>query len=370
MKLQILQENFKTALFVVSHIAGKNSNLPILNNILIEANGGNIKLVSTNLEIGINYSLRGKVETEGSFTVDAKILNDYVGVLPNKKIDLAQEGDKLLLATDNYQTKINGQSAEEYPLIPNVDKDDGFTVDLLKFKEALSQVVFAVSTSDTRLELTGVLMNIVGETLTLVATDSYRLTEKKINIQKIGERDLSVIVPAKTMQEVLRVIAGSKSAATDLNVYINDNQILFTYDSIEIVSRVIEGQYPDYKQIIPTISKTEANLSTMSLSRAIKAASLFTKSGVNDINLDFPKGKDKVIVSSASGLTGENITEVEAKTSGDDNGVVVNYRYIMDGLNNIHTDSVNLNVVDGNTPLVLRPDTGDDYLYIIMPIKQ
>lgn len=370
MKLQILQENFKTGLFVVSHIAGKNSNLPILNNILIEASSGNIKLVSTNLEMGISYILRGKVINDGAFTVDAKILNDYVSVLPNKKIDLDLEGDKLLLATDNYQTKINGQSAEEYPLIPSVDQTDGFAVDLLKFKEALSQVVFAVSTSDTRLELTGVLMNLNGDSLVLAATDSYRLTEKKIGIQKIGDRDLSVIVPAKTMQEVLRVIAGAKSTATDLNVYINDNQILFAYDSIEIVSRVIEGQYPDYKQIIPTISKTEAKLSVATLSRAIKAASLFTKSGVNDINLDFPMGKDLAIVSSASGLTGENITEVEAKTSGDDNGVVVNYRYIIDGLNNIHTDQVTLQVVDGSTPLVLRPDANDDYLYIIMPIKQ
>lgn len=370
MKLQLLQENLKTGLFVVSHIAGKNSNLPILNNILIEASDNNIKLVSTNLEIGINYILRGKVLEAGAFTVDAKILNDYVGVLPNKKIDIALEGEKLLISTDNYQTKMNGQSAEEYPLIPSVDKSDGFSVDLLKFKEALAQVVFAVSTSDTRLELTGVLMNLNEDVLTLVATDSYRLTEKKINIKKIGEKNMSVIVPAKTMQEVLRVIGGSKSSVSDLDVYINDNQILFTYDSIEIVSRIIEGQYPDYKQIIPTVSKTEAKVSTSGLARAIKAASLFTKTGVNDINLDFPSGKEMVIVSSASGQIGENITEVEAKTSGDDNGVVVNYRYIIDGLNNINSDQATLLVVDGNTPLVLRAENGEDYLYIIMPIKQ
>lgn len=370
MKLQILQENLKTGLFVVSHVAGKNSNLPILNNILIEAKDNNIKLVSTNLEMGISYVLRGKVLEEGSFTVDAKIVNDYVSILPNKKIDITLDGDKLLVATDNYQTKINGQSAEEYPLIPEIEKSDGFTVDLLKFKEALAQVIFAVSTSDTRLELTGVLLSVGGDELTMVATDSFRLTEKKINIKKSGDKDTSVIVPAKTMQEVLRVIGGSKSLVTDLEIYINENQILFTYDSIEIVSRVIEGQYPDYKQIIPVISKTEAKLYTANLSRAIKAASIFTKTGVNDINLDFPLGKEVVIVSSASGQTGENITDVEAKTSGEDNGVVVNCRYITDGLNNINSEQVNLLVVDGNTPLVLKPEAQDDYLYIIMPIKQ
>ena len=370
MKLQLLQENLKTGLFVVSHVAGKNSNLPILNNILIEASENNIKLVSTNLEIGINYILRGKVLESGSFTVDAKIFSDYVNVLPNKKIDIILEDEKLLITTEGYQTKINGQSAEEYPLIPSVEKNNGFSVDLLKFKEALTQVVFAVSTSDTRLELTGVLLNLTSDNLTLVATDSYRLTEKKLKINKIGEGDASVIVPAKTMQEVLRVIGGSKSSVSDLEVYINDNQILFTYDSIEIISRIIEGQYPDYKQIIPTISKTEVKISTTSLVRAIKAASLFTKTGVNDINLDFPVNKDLAIVSSVSGQIGENITEVEAKTTGDDNGVVVNYRYIIDGLNNTNSDSVNLLVVDGNTPLVLKPEGVDDYLYIIMPIKQ
>jgi DNA polymerase-3 subunit beta len=169
---------------------------------------------------------------------------------------------------------------------------------------------------------------------------------------------------------VLRVISGLKGVESTLDVYINENQILFTYDSLEIVSRVIEGQYPDYKQIIPTISKTEAKVSTTKLTRAIKAASLFTKSGVNDINLDFPLGKDLAVVSSASGQTGENITEVEAKTTGEDNGVVVNCRYIIDGLNNINSEQVGLCIVDGNTPLVLRPENKDDYLYIIMPIKQ
>lgn len=370
MKLQILQENLKSGLFVVGHIAGKNPNLPILNNVMIDANEGNIRLVSTNLEIGVSCLLRGKVDQAGTFTVDAKIFNDFISVLPNKKIDVNLDGEKLHIETDGYQTKINGQNSEEYPLIPTVERSLGFRVDLQKFKEALAQVIFAVSNSNTRLELTGILLNFIQNKIVMVSTDSYRLAEKSLEVKRIGEGDVSVIIPAKTMQEVLRIIGGSKSSISEIEVYINENQILFTYDSIEIVSRLIEGQYPDYKQIIPNASKTEAKVVVSDLSRAIKAASLFTKSGVNDINLDLPLGKNKLIISSASGQTGENITELEAQVGGEDNGVVVNYRYLMDGLNSANNDIVEIKVVDGNTPLIIRPQGIDDYLYLIMPIKQ
>ncbi|NCO79798.1 DNA polymerase III subunit beta, partial [Candidatus Falkowbacteria bacterium] len=140
--------------------------------------------------------------------------------------------------------------------------------------------------------------------------------------------------------------------------------------STELVSRLIEGQYPDYQQIIPTTSKTKAISQRAELIRAVKLASLFSKTGINDINLDFPKGKNQVVVSSVSGQTGENVTSLEAKVSGEDNGIVVNYRYLLDGLNNIDSELVRLEIVDGNTPCLLKSDKETDYLYIIMPIKQ
>lgn len=378
MKLSGLQENLKQGLFFVNHIANKNINLPILNNVLIRAQENNIEFVSTNLEIGITCNIRGKVEKPGVFTVDSKLITEYINLLPNKKVDIELKDNDLVVSSENYKTKIRGLSAEEFPLIPQVDKDNYFTADLEVFKKALSSVVFSASASDTRLELTGVLFIFKDKQLVLAATDSYRLAEKKIDVSSGGSNkgDFKIIVPARTIQELVRIISGMSNqdlggdTKKEIKFYISENQIMFACGPIELVSRLIEGQYPDYEQIIPTKSRTNALVSRQELMRAVKAASLFSKSGINDINLDFPNGKNKVVVSSISGQTGENISEIEAEVNGEDNGVVVNFRYLLDGLNNIDSDNLKIEIIDGNTPCILKPEKEKDCLYIIMPIKQ
>ncbi len=385
MKISSLQENLKQGLFAVSHIAGKNINLPILNNVMIEARNGNIKLITTNLEIGVISVIRGKVEKEGSFTVDSKTISDYVSLLPNKKINIEQKENSLFVEAENYKTKILGQSAEEYPLIPEVDKKIEYSAKISEFKQALSQTSFAVASSETRMELSGVLFSFNKNKLTLAATDSYRLAEKTINIKtNLGEEEnKKIIIPARTLQELIRILSGSEDSGSDegeIKFYLSDNQILFTVDSIELVSRLIEGQYPDYRQIIPTNTKTTALINRAELTRAVKASALFSKAGINDINLDFPEGKNMAVISSASGQTGENTVELDANVKGEDNGVVVNYRYLLDGLNNIDSENIKIEVIDSNTPCILKASSsaeasadkekGDDYLYIIMPIKQ
>jgi len=375
MKIFSLQENLKQGFFIVGHIAGKNINLPILNNIMIKTEDGNIKMLATNLEIGIVTMVRGKIEKEGAYTVDAKIISECINLLPNKKVGLELKDGVLAVDSDNYKVKIRGQSAEEFPLIPEVDKKNYYSAPIEEFKKAVTQVMFAVSLSESRLELSGVMFNFNGAGLTLVATDSYRLAEKNIKIKTNNREEKKIIVPAKTLQELIRILSGlqaSALAAEDQGIkfYLSENQILFTCGSTELVSRLIEGQYPDYQQIIPTTSKTKAISQRAELIRAVKLASLFSKTGINDINLDFPKGKNQVVVSSVSGQTGENVTSLEAKVSGEDNGIVVNYRYLLDGLNNIDSELVRLEIVDGNTPCLLKSDKETDYLYIIMPIKQ
>jgi len=375
MKIFSLQENLKQGLFIVGHIAGKNVNLPILNNIMIKIEGGNIKMLATNLEIGIVTMVRGKIEKEGAYTVDAKIISECINLLPNKKVGLELKDGVLAVDSDNYKVKIRGQSAEEFPLIPEVDKKNYYSAPIEEFKKAVTQVMFAVSLSESRLELSGVMFNFNGAGLTLAATDSYRLAEKNIKIKTNNREEKKIIVPAKTLQELIRILSGFQASAVEaedqeIKFYISENQILFTCGSTELVSRLIEGQYPDYQQIIPTTSKTKAISQRAELIRAVKLASLFSKTGINDINLDFPKGKNQVVVSSVSGQTGENVTSLEAKVSGEDNGIVVNYRYLLDGLNNIDSELVRLEIVDGNTPCLLKSDKETDYLYIIMPIKQ
>ncbi len=377
MKISSLQENLKNGLFVVGHVASKNINLPILNNIMIEAREKNIKLIATDLEIGIRCLIRGRVEKEGSFTVDSKIISDYIALLPNKKVDIEKKENKLIIKGENYKTIIRGQTAEEFPLIPKIDKKIHYKVKTEDFKKALTQTIFAVSTSETRIELSGVLFVFNKETLTLAATDSYRLTEKeiKINSNSTNEEDKRIIVPAKALQELVRILSGIKEEGVseeskEIQFYISENQILFSIGHIELVSRLIEGQYPDYKQIIPASSETKISINRFELIRAVKASAIFSKAGINDINLDFPLGKNKAVVSSASSQTGENTAELEATVNGKDNGIVVNYRYLLDGLNNIDSENVKIEVTNSNTPCVLKPEKEEGYLYIIMPIKQ
>ncbi|MEA3449455.1 MAG: DNA polymerase III subunit beta [Patescibacteria group bacterium] len=376
MKISSLQENLKNGLLLVGHIAGKNVNLPILNNVLIRVKNGNIKFISTDLELGITAVIRGKIEEEGEYTVDARVFSDYIALLPNQKITLTLKDQKLRLQCENYKTVIRGQEAEEYPLIPKVDEKDSFNFKALEFKEALSQVVFAVSNSETRMELNGVLFDFNEEYLIMVSTDSYRLAEKKIKINNSSnKKEKHIIIPAKTIQELVRILSNVKKenvSDKELNVVVcvADNQIKFRINSIELVSRLIEGQYPDYKQIIPSQINTEVIIEKEELLRAVKTASIFSKTGINDVNLDFPKNKNQVIITSESSQVGENIVKLNAKIKGHDNGIVVNYRYLLDGLNNIDSGKIVLNMVDGSTPCIIKPEDNSEYQYLIMPIKQ
>ena len=373
MKITTLQENLKSGLFFTSHIAGKNVNLPILNNVMIKAKSGTIKLITTDLEVGIVATIRGKVEKEGSFTVDAKIISEYISLLPNQKVEIAKKDNSLFIKSENYKTIIKGQEAEEFPLIPQVDRKYYYRADAVELRQALSQVVFAVSNNETRIELSGVLFSFNKETLTLAATDSYRLAEKTISIFTNSENSRQIIVPAKTLQELTRILSALSmdgEEKTEVNFYISENQILFAVGPIELVSRLIEGQYPDYKQIIPTTAKTTAIINRVELARAIKAAAIFSKSGINDINLDFPLGKNKVTITSASGQVGENIINLQANVNGQDNGIAINYRYLLDGVNIIDSENVRLEIINSSTPCLVKPEKDKSFLYVVMPIKQ
>ncbi|MBU2264070.1 DNA polymerase III subunit beta, partial [Patescibacteria group bacterium] len=381
LKIFSLQENLKQGLALVGHVSGKNVNLPILNNILIKAEQGKIKLIATNLEIGVISTVRGKIEREGLFTVSSKIISDCINLLPNKKIGLKQKENFLLVDCENFQAKIKGQSAEEFPLIPEIDRKNYFSANPEEVKKAISQVIFAAAASETRLELSGVLLVFSENNLTIAATDSYRLAEKKIKIksnnkeEKEEKEEKRIIVPAKTLHELLRILSvtlddGIEEKNSEIQFYISENQILFIYGSTELVSRLIEGQYPDYQQIIPVASKTKISIDRQELIRAVKIASLFSKAGINDVNLDFLEGKNQVIISSVSGQTGENITKLEAGVLGNDNSIVVNYRYLLEGLSNIEKEIIKIEVIDSNTPCIIKPEQDEGYLYIIMPIKQ
>lgn len=371
-----LQENLKTGLAIVSRVVSKNINLPILNNILFKVNKSNIELIATNLEIGITHQVRGKIDSEGEFTVDSKVITDYINLLPGDKVECEQDGVELKLKCQNYKTKINVQEAADFPLIPKVNKENFYSVSVDDLKGALGEVIFAVANNETRLELSGVLLSFTKDKLTIAGTDSYRLAEKKIAIKSNYEdSNVRAIVPARTLQELVRVLSSFKEDdqlenTGEIKICLSENQILFIFGATELVSRLINGNYPDYQQIIPMNYKTRVMINKNEIIRAIKASAIFSKAGVNDVALDFKSEAGKIVISSASSQVGESSVELNAEIEGDNNEIVVNYRYFLDGLNNISSDIIKLDLVNSGTPCVLRPEKNDDYLYIVMPIRQ
>lgn len=374
MRFISLQENLKRGLNIVGHLTTKNINLPILNNILIKAEDGNIELISTNLEIGIVHQLRGKIEVDGRVTVDAKLITEYVNLLSGgEKVRIEEKNEELKVECGGYKTKIKGESAKEFPLIPVIAKDNHYSCQVEEFKKALNSVIFAVSTSENRAELTGVSFYFNKNKLSLAATDSYRLAEKEISLSNFGvAEEHRIIVPSKTAQEFLRILnnfeGSSLAEEQDLKIYLAENQILFTVDSVDLISRLINGHYPDYKQIIPVKSQTDVLVERSELVRAVKAAALFSKTGINDVTMVF--SKNKVTVSAFSGASGESQIEVGADIVGGENEITVNYRYLIDGLNNIEGDRVKISILNNNTPCLLKPEKENGYLYIVMPIRQ
>jgi DNA polymerase-3 subunit beta len=375
MKISCTQENLNQGLIVVSHIANKNSNLPILANILIKSEDKLLSLSATNLEIGITTQVRAKVETDGEFSIDAKLFSDFISLLPKDRMELELIEDNLKIECQKQKTKIKGQAASEFPLIPKIKKEKPYIIEAKEFKQAISEVIFATSLSETRPEISGVFMKL-NQQLILAATDSYRLAEKRIDlVEKSRAEEKNIIVPVKTLQEISRILSVFKDDVSlkeveNVEIYISENQIMFSYNGVDLISRLIDGQYPDYIQIIPANYKTQAKINTANLIKAVKASSLFTKSGIYDIKLEFKVASQEIIITSSSAQTGENISSLEAQINGDENNIVLNYRYLLDGLQNINAPEILLEINDNNNPCVLKSGSGKGYVYIIMPIKQ
>jgi len=367
MKLLCTQENLKRGLNLVSHIASKNISLPILSNVLLKAEQNVLKLLTTNLEMGIICTIRGKIEKEGSFTVQAKLLNDYISLLPNEKVDIELVNQELKIKCRNSKTTIKGIEATEFPLIPQVESKDVHLIKIGDFKNALSQVAFAVAFDESRPEINGVYMNFQDNKLVMAATDSYRLAEKTVELEKSSGKKQGVIIPLKTIHELIRILSDENE---QLSIAINENQIQFSYGVVNVISRLVEGQYPDYKQIIPKEYLTKITVNTSEFMKVIKAASLFCKPGVNDVAFTFSKVGHKIDVSAVNVQLGENTSTLEGQIEGEDNNIVFSSRYMLEGLQNIGSEEVVLEINKSVNPGLLRPKDGSDYVYIIMPIKQ
>ncbi len=373
MKIITLQKNLRAAVYAVNHIAQKNTNLPILNNILISAKEGVIQLISTNLEIGITSLLRGKIETDGSFTVDAKLFSEYVGLLENEKVNLELLSNELVVECGENKTKIKGMSSEEFPFIPSIDRTEAYILPVDQFKQAVSQTVFSAALDESRVELSGILFVVRGQELIMAATDSYRLAEKKVKLSQAIEGERRCIIPARTLQEVVRLLGGDTGedeAPKEIQLYISENQCLFVIGNTEVVSRLIDGQYPDYVQIIPTKHSVRALVNRSDVTRAVKAAAIFSKTGVNDVIFEFKGADKKIHISATSGQTGEHTSAVGAAITGESVSITLNSRYVLDVLSVMNNETAVFEVLDADAPCILRDGEKSDYLYLIMPIRK
>ena len=370
MKFICTQENLHRGLQTVSHISGRNATLPILNNVLLRVKDGLIVLNATNLEIGVSAVIRGKIEDQGEFTIQAKLFADFISFLPRENVEVELKDDSFHISCGSQQTIIKGVGTSDFPLIPEIVREKPFVIKTNDLRMGLSQVMFAVMVDESRPEISGVFFSFNNNSLRIAGTDSYRLAEKRLPLQASGSaEEKKAIIPLRTLQELYRILSDN-DAVEEVAIYLDDNQILFKYGETELISRLVEGQYPDYQQIIPTDQKTKALIKTSELSRIVKAASLFCKPGINDVKLTFLSAKNELIVSSINSAIGENLGRIEVKITGEDNEVVFNYRYLLDGLSNVGADEISLELVSESAPGILKKAGDDSYLYIIMPIRQ
>jgi DNA polymerase-3 subunit beta len=368
MKFICILENLKKGLNNTVHLAGRNQNLPILNNVLLETKNGVLLISSTNLEVGIKSAIRGKVEEEGSLTVPARLFYEYIQNIKSEKIEISTKGLNLEIKTDNSHTTLKGLDYSEFPLIPEIEKKYKIEILAGEIKESLSLVLFATALDSARPEISGVLFDFTENNLILAATDSYRLAEKKLKVENKIEFDKKIIIPSFTLQELARLV-GDVDKKSIVKMYLNENQVAYEIENTIMISRTTEGEYPDYKQIIPQKnSKTEALTNRQQLQQSVKAASLFCRQGINDINLVFLK--EKIEIKALNDQLGESQNAIPVELEGEENEIVFNYHYLLDVLSSLNSENIKLKINNNSLPGMIIPQEREDYLYIIMPIKQ
>lgn len=377
MKLICTQENLNKAIGIVGRVVGKNTTLAILNNVLLKAEKNRLGISSTNLELGVSCWIGGKVIEEGEVTAPTKLFSGFISNLPDGNVEIKSTEDALSLKCGGYKTNIKGLSAKEYPSTPKIEAEPIFVADGPEFKRALTQVLPSASNSESRIEIMGIFMDmsqLKKEKIVLVATDSYRLAEKTINLKRgsVNENALkilgdlsSVIIPKNTIQELIKDLDDENET---VEVIISENQILFRFGNVSMVSRLIEGKYPDYKQIIPDKFESRANVGVSEMINAIRVASLFANVSNNSVELRLGT-EQKLEINSETSEVGSNNTKIPAEITGKDLKVRYNYKYLLDGLNSIFGEKVFMEVNNENLPTVLTSANDKSFIYVIMPIR-
>lgn len=362
MKLQVTQENLTKALNNVSRVASTRGTLPILSNVLLKTVDNRLSIAATNLDIAITHYIGSKVSEEGSITVPARLMQDFVGSLPSGVIDLKLDDYRLNISTDQYQSVINGVSAEDFPVMPAISDGKTWKISGKTLKTGLQQVVVAASNDEARPVLTGVYLHSHDGGLYMVATDSYRLAEKKL---MATNEDIKLLVPATALQDLLRILGEYED---EVGVVHDDQQVLFKVGDVELVTRLIEGNYPDYRKLIPANFTSTAKLKRADLTNITKVSSLFARESAGSVTINLDADKSQVSIRSVASQLGENTSAADAEITGDGT-ITLNSRYILDALHGLGGDDVVFSFNGKLEPTVLADPKAGDYLHVIMPLK-
>lgn len=382
MKVSCLQENLAKGLSIVGRAVASRSTLPVLSNVLVATDNGQLKLSATNLEIGINCWVGAKVEEEGAITVPARLLGDFVNSLPPERIDLdLDEGTQTLnLKCARFESNVKGIDAQEFPLVPTAsDHENAIRLDPESLRTMIDQVVFAAATDESRPILTGVLVHFDEGELIMAAADGFRLSVRATSLnqntaetlQAIGVSD-NLIIPARALMELARIV-GDQEQFVEVIITPARKQILFHLQDVDLVSQLIEGKFPDYKQIIPPSYSTRTVLDALSFLKAVRVSHLFARDSANIIKLEItPSGDElmngRITLMATSAELGDNIAELDASIEGDSIEIAFNAKYLIDVLSVVDSPQVILETTAPSSPGVVRPVGDDNYTYVIMPM--
>jgi len=372
MKVSVSQQQLAQGLGTVSRAVSPRSTLPVLANVLLATDEGRLRLSATNLELGISCWIGAQIQEEGSITVPARLLSDLVSTLPNDQVQLTVNMSTCTLTVRCLasNTDIKGIDAQEFPPMPATDMSEGVHVKVTDFKEMVQQVTFSSSTDEARPVLQGVQTIISGSEITMAATDGFRISVRKVALTEPARKTINMIIPARALNELAR-IAVDPEGMVSMIVPSGRGQVVFRLDSAELVSQLIDGNFPDYKVIVPRSFKSHTILSTASLLKACRQAEIIARNGNNVVRLNLQPNADRpgqVEVSAQSEETGSNETMIDASIDGPGLVIAFNVRFLREALEVIKTPNLVLETNDHKSPAKVQPVGDENFLHIIMPM--
>jgi len=370
MKLSLLQENLNLALTNVSRFVSSKSQLPILNNILLSTDSGRLKLSATNLELSINYWVGAKIEEEGSITIPSKEITEFVSYLPIGKLDLSLKDNNLLtLSSDKTESNFTTIPATDFPVFPSLNSHSAFEIDLDILTQAISQIAFSAALDDSRPILTTILCQFTKNNLTLVATDGFRLSFKNIKLVNTldlkTDKPITFLIPAKSLIEVTKLAKNNKKIKIGLTD--DEHQVVFVLDDIELVSRLVEGDYPDYQKIIPDSYSTKVFINRDDFLQSVKIVSVFAKESANVVKINIKS--NSLELSANAPQIGQNKASVDARVEGENIEIAFNYKFLIDFLTICKSPEILIELNENLTPGFFHDQSDPSFTHIIMPVR-